>query len=288
MRLVTLNDGYPGCRRAGILTPGAIIDVSVLWPDGPDTVLGILQHQMLDELRAIDLDAVPEEALYPLDTPLWAPVDRPGKILALGLNSLGHCRENDKPRPPIPLVFSKATTALTGPASDIVIPSGTSQVDWEVELCLVIGREAKGVSVDRAMDYVAGYTVMNDVSARDWQFAVSQWHRAKSADTFAPMGPSLVTLDEAGDWRKMRLTCCVNGQTMQTAMAGEDMIFSPPEVVSFISQSETLEVGDCISLGTPAGVGYYTKPQRFLKPGDVVECDIPGLGCIRNKVVARK
>ena len=287
MRLVTINDGCDGCRRAGLLTPHAIVDLSVIWPDGPDTVLGLLQHQMLDELRALDLDAVPDEALYPLDTPLWAPVHRPGKILALGLNSLGHCQENDKPRPPIPLIFSKATTALTGPYEKIIIPPGTAQVDWEVELCLVIGREAKAVSVEEAMDYVAGFTVMNDVSARDWQFAVSQWHRAKSADTFAPMGPSLVTLDEAGDWRKLRLLCRVNGETVQDAVAGEDMIFTPPEVVSFISQSETLEVGDCISMGTPAGVGYYSKPQRFLKPGDVVECDIPGLGCLRNTVAAR-
>jgi 2-keto-4-pentenoate hydratase/2-oxohepta-3-ene-1,7-dioic acid hydratase in catechol pathway len=127
---------------------------------------------------------------------------------------------------------------------------------------------------------------MNDVSARDWQFAVSQWHRAKSGDTFAPMGPHLVTLDEAGDWRKMQPTCRVNGETVQTALAGQDMIFPPAEVVSFISQSETLEPGDCISLGTPAGVGYYRKPQRFLRPGDVVECEIPGLGLLRNTVLA--
>ena len=286
MRIVTLNDGCPGCRRAGLLTDGAIVDLSVAWPDGPRTVLEVLQLGKLDALRRLDLGAVPDEARMPPDTPLWAPVDRPGKILALGLNSRGHCEENDKPIPKVPIVFSKATTALTGPGTDIVLPPGTDQVDWEVELCLVIGREAKGVPVERAMDHVAGFTVMNDVSARDWQFAVSQWHRAKSADTFAPMGPALVTLDEVGPWRRLRFLCRVNGETVQEAVAGEDMIFSPEEVVSFISQSETLEPGDCISLGTPKGVGYYSTPQRFLRPGDVVECEIPGVGLLRNTVAA--
>ena len=282
MRLVTLNDGGP--RRAGLVTDRGIVDLGRLWASGPATVLGILQADKLDDVRAIDPASVPEAALLPTDAPLWAPVDRPGKILALGLNSRGHCAENDKPRPAVPLVFAKATTALIGPGEPIVIPAGTDQVDWEVELCMVIGREAKGVGADEAMDYVAGLTVMNDVSARDWQFAVSQWHRAKSADTFAPMGPHLVTVDEAGDWSRLRLTCRVNGETVQDAVAGEDMIFTPPEVVSFISQSETLEVGDCIALGTPAGVGYYRTPQRFLTSGDIVACDIPGIGCLRNPV----
>jgi 2-keto-4-pentenoate hydratase/2-oxohepta-3-ene-1,7-dioic acid hydratase in catechol pathway len=162
-------------------------------------------------------------------------------------------------------------------------------------LCLVVGRGARRVSPDQAMDYVAGFTVMNDVSARDWQFAVSQWHRAKSADTFAPLGPALVTLDEASPewgsnlrdgWPKLRLLCRVNGETLQDCLVGDDIIFGPAEVLSFISGSETLEAGDCISLGTPAGVGYYRRPQRYLKAGDVVECEIPGLGCLRNRVAA--
>ena len=284
MRLVTIDDGGP--RRAGMLIDDGIVDLSAL-RDVPNTVLEILRREgKLGELQRLDLASLRRAERLPADTPLWAPVDRPGKILALGLNSRGHCAENNKPIPEIPIVFEKAVTALNGPARPIVLPPGTDQVDWEVELCVVIGRRARGVGAGEAMDYVAGYAVLNDVSARDWQFAVSQWHRAKSADTFAPMGPALVTLDEAGDWRDKRLLCRVNGDVVQDAVAGQDMIFSPPEVVSFVSMSETLEPGDCISLGTPAGVGYYTTPQRFLKPGDVVECDIPGIGCLRNTVVA--
>ena len=286
MRLVTIDDGGAADRRAGVLTGDGIVDLSVAWPDGPRTVLEILQRGALGDLRKLNVGAAPDAARLPADAPLWAPVDRPGKILALGLNSRGHCAENDKPVPEIPIVFSKATTALSAHGRDIVIPTGTDMLDWEVELCAVVGRRAKGVSVADAMDYIAGYTVMNDVSARDWQFAVSQWHRAKSGDTFAPMGPSLVTLDEAGPWQEKRLVCRVSGDVVQDAVAGDDMIFSPAEVLSFISQSETLEPGDCISLGTPAGVGYYSTPQRFLRPGDVVECDVSGIGCLRNPVVA--
>ncbi|MBN2581627.1 MAG: fumarylacetoacetate hydrolase family protein [Planctomycetes bacterium] len=284
MRLVTLDGPCSMCRRAGIVTEGGIVDVFKLWPKGPRRVIDILRDGKLDELKAADLSNLRADAVLPADTPIYAPVDRPGKIVALGLNSKAHCAENDKPIPTTPILFAKAVTAVTGPGKAIRIPAGTDQVDWEVELCAVIGREAKGVSVEEAMDYVAGYTIMNDVSARDWQFAVPQWYRAKSADTFAPMGPQLVTLDEAPDWREMDLVCRVNGRQVQRCIAGEDMIFSPPEVVSFISQSQTLEPGDCVSLGTTSGVGYYTTPQQFLKAGDVVECEISGLGCLANVV----
>ena len=286
MRLVTIDDGCPGCRRAGVVTAEAIVDVAAIWPDGPHSVLEILQLGLLDKLAAVDPDSVPEEARYPLDVPLYAPVDRPGKIVALGLNSRAHCRENDKPLPEIPILFAKAVTALTGPGRAIVLPEGTDQVDWEVELCAVIGRRAKGLSVEEAMGYVAGYTIANDVSARDWQFAVSQWYRAKGADTFAPMGPQLVTLDEAPDWREMELECRVNGRRVQHCLAGRDMIFSPADSISFISRSQTLEPGDCVLLGTTSGVGYCSDPQQFLKAGDTVECEITGLGCLANPVTA--
>lgn len=286
MRLVTIDDRGPAGRRAGLWTDRGIVDLPRARPDGPATVLGILAEGGLDALRDLDPSAVDADAVLPADTPLWAPVDRPGKILALGLNFRSHADENDKPLPELPIVFAKATTALNGPTRRILLPSGTDQVDWEVELCVVIGRTTRNVAEDEALEAVAGYTIMNDVSARDWQFAVSQWHRAKSADTFAPMGPALVTRDEAGDWRDLQLTCRVNGEQVQHAVAGEDIIFSPEHTISFLSQSMTLEPGDCISLGTPAGVGYYRRPQRFLAPGDVVECEISGLGTLRNEVAA--
>jgi len=286
MRLVTIDGPCSMCRRAAVVTERGLVDVFKIWPKGPRAVLDILREGKLDELKAMDPSTVTSDALMPPDTPLYAPVDRPGKIIALGLNSKAHCTENDKPIPKIPILFAKAVTALTGPGKPIVLPEGTDQVDWEVELCAVIGRQARGVTADEAMDYVAGYTIMNDVSARDWQFAVSQWYRAKGADTFAPMGPQLVTLDEAPDWREMELECRVNGRRVQHCVAGQDMIFSPAEVVSFISRSQTLEPGDCVSLGTTSGVGYYSDPQQFLAAGDVVECEITGLGCLANPVTA--
>ncbi len=290
MRLVTINDSKG--RRAGLQTDGAIVDLSIAWPAGPRRVVDILAQGRLEELREISAKSVPAEALLPADVTLWAPVDRPGKIVCLGLNFHSHAEENDKPLPTAPLLFSKAVTALNGPTGDIVIPQGTDKVDWEVELCVVIGRTCKKVSEGEALSYVAGYTVMNDVSARDWQFAASQWHRGKSPDTFAPMGPALVTIDEAGPWQKMDLTCRLYhgeagsdaGQVVQQANAGEDIIFTPEATISYISQFMTLEAGDCISLGTPSGVGHYREPPIYLQPGDVVECEISGLGRIRNRV----
>ena len=175
MRLVTIDGKLPELRRAGLLTDRGIVDLARALPEGPLTALALLGEGRLRELRPSALADSHPEAVMPADTRLWAPVDRPGKILCLGLNFHSHAEENRKPIPPVPIVFSKATTALCGPADDIVLPPGTDQVDWEVELCAVIGRQARGVSVDEAMDYVAGYTIMNDVSARDWQFAMSQW-----------------------------------------------------------------------------------------------------------------
>ncbi len=283
MRLVTIDDR--GGRRAGIMTERGIVDLSLAWPAGPRSVLEILQQGRLGELAKLDLSRLPPKALLAADAPLWAPVARPGKIVCLGLNYRSHASENNLPLPQSPILFSKPLTALNGPRGTIEIPPGSQQVDWEVELCVVIGRAAKQVTAEAAMDYVAGYTIMNDVSARDWQFSSSQWYRGKSPDTFAPLGPALVTLDEAGDWHDLDLACRVNGETVQSCRA-EDMIFGVPEIVSFASQGMTLEPGDLISTGTPSGVGACLKPPRFLKPGDVVECEISRLGCLRNTVAA--
>ena len=283
MRLVTIDDR--GGRRAGLLTEQGLVDLSRAWPDGPRTVLEILRQGKLGELAKLDLSRLPAKALLPADAPLWAPVDRPGKIVCLGLNFRSHASENNLPLPKEPILFSKPTTALNGPRGTIEIPPLSQQVDWEVELCVVIGRTAKRVAVETALGYVAGYTIMNDVSARDWQFASSQWYRGKSPDTFAPLGPALVTVDEAGDWREFALACRVNGETVQSSRC-DDMIFGVPEIVSFVSQGMTLEPGDLISTGTPSGVGHFLKPPRYLKPGDMLESEITKLGCLRNPVAA--
>ena len=209
-------------------------------------------------------------------------IERPGKIVAIGLNYLDHVRESGAEAPKRPLIFAKFTTALIGPDDPIRIPRGlTERVDWEVELAAVIGREARNVSQDDALSYVRGYTIGNDVSARDLQFADGQWVRGKSLDTFCPLGPEVVALD---DPQSLALTTRVNGEVMQDSNTSE-MIFGVAELISFCSHSFTLEPGDVILTGTPWGCGEFMDPKRSLHDGDVVECEIEGLGVLRNPVV---
>jgi len=209
-------------------------------------------------------------------------IERPGKIVAIGLNYMDHVRESGAEPPKQPLVFCKFTTSLIGDGEEIKIPrSLTARVDWEVELAAIIGKTARNVSVEDALSYVSGYTVANDVSARDLQFADVQWVRAKSLDTFCPIGPKVVQLD---DPQNLKLITRVNGETVQDSNTSE-MIFGVAELVSFCSHSFTLEEGDMILTGTPWGCGEFMDPKRSLKGGDVVECEIEGIGVLRNPVV---
>jgi 2-keto-4-pentenoate hydratase/2-oxohepta-3-ene-1,7-dioic acid hydratase in catechol pathway len=209
-------------------------------------------------------------------------IERPGKIVAIGLNYMDHVRESGAEPPKQPLVFCKFTTSLIGDGDEIKIPrSLTDRVDWEVELAAIIGKTARNVSVEDALSYVGGYTVANDVSARDLQFADVQWVRAKSLDTFCPIGPKVVQLD---DPQNLKLITRVNGETVQDSNTSE-MIFGVAELVSFCSHSFTLEEGDMILTGTPWGCGEFMDPKRSLKGGDVVECEIEGIGVLRNPVV---
>ncbi|RKQ90229.1 2-keto-4-pentenoate hydratase/2-oxohepta-3-ene-1,7-dioic acid hydratase in catechol pathway [Solirubrobacter pauli] len=209
-------------------------------------------------------------------------IERPGKIVAIGLNYMDHVRESGAEPPKQPLVFCKFTTSLIGDGEEIKIPrSLTERVDWEVELAAIIGKTARNVSVEDALSYVGGYTVANDVSARDLQFADVQWVRAKSLDTFCPIGPKVVQLD---DPQNLKLITRVNGETVQDSNTSE-MIFGVAELVSFCSHSFTLEEGDMILTGTPWGCGEFMDPKRSLKGGDVVECEIEGIGVLRNPVV---
>jgi 2-keto-4-pentenoate hydratase/2-oxohepta-3-ene-1,7-dioic acid hydratase in catechol pathway len=187
--------------------------------------------------------------------------------------------------PKSPVTFSKYVTSVVGPGTPIRLPAVSSQVDYEAELAVVIGRRAKHVSVEAAWDHVLGYTNLNDVSARDLQFADGQWQRGKSCDTFAPMGPAIVTRDGLADPHKLRIQLRVNGTTLQDSST-EQLIFGIDHVVSFLSQTITLEPGDVIATGTPPGVGFARKPPIFLKPGDVVEVEVEGLGVLSNPVVA--
>ena len=214
-----------------------------------------------------------------------APVPRPGKLICIGLNYRDHAAESNMPIPERPVVFSKFSTAVIGPGEAVILPNTSTQVDYEAELAVVIGRRAKHVSASRAFDYVLGYTVFNDVSARDFQFADGQWQRGKSCDTFAPMGPTIVTADIVPDPHRLAIKLRLNGKTMQDSNTNQ-LIFGVPELLEFLSQTITLEPGDVIATGTPPGVGFARKPPVFLQPGDVMQVEIEKLGVLETPVVA--
>jgi 2,4-didehydro-3-deoxy-L-rhamnonate hydrolase len=209
----------------------------------------------------------------------------PGNIICVGLNYKAHAAESNLPLPKRPLLFGKWTNAMTGPGDPIVIPPDTSEVDYEAELAVVIGQKCREVSAEQALDYVAGYTCANDVSARDFQREDSQWIRAKTQDTFGPIGPYLVTADEIPDPQVLGIRTILNGQTMQNSTTA-DMIFTVREIIAYISRGVTLHPGDLISTGTPQGVGFARKPPVFLKPGDDVTIEIDGIGHLSNPVAA--
>jgi 2-keto-4-pentenoate hydratase/2-oxohepta-3-ene-1,7-dioic acid hydratase in catechol pathway len=215
---------------------------------------------------------------------LGAPLTAPSKIACVGLNYHDHCRETGMAAPERPLIFAKFASSLVGPGQPIEWPQGlTEQVDWEAELAVVIGRRLHGVAADEALAGIFGYTAANDVSARDLQFADQQWVRAKSIDTFCPVGPVIVTPDEFGNPQEKRVISRVNGQTMQDSSTAE-MIFGVGEVVSFLSHACTLEPGDLILTGTPWGVGGFRSPPVFLRDGDIVEIEIESVGVLTNPV----
>lgn len=207
-----------------------------------------------------------------------SPVARPSKIICVGLNYSDHARESGMKPPSEPVLFFKSTTAFQGPFDSLKIPRGSTKTDWEVELGVVIGKRANGVPVEDASDYVAGYLVHNDYSEREWQLErEGQWVKGKSADTFAPCGPWMATKDEVPDPGNLRLWLKVNGELKQDGHTG-NLIFDIPFLVSYISRFMTLLPGDIISTGTPAGVGLGFNPPQYLKPGDVIELGIEGLG----------
>jgi len=218
------------------------------------------------------------------DAILRTPITRPQKLIGIGLNYKDHVEETKTQTPKQPLLFAMYSNAIIGPDESIVIPPMSKQVDYEAELGVVIGRRARHVSPAAALDYVAGYTIVNDVSARDLQFADGQWLRAKSFDTFAPMGPYLVTRNTLGDGDGLAIELRLNGKTMQKSNT-RNMIFKVAALISFVSKVMTLEVGDVIATGTPGGVGFVRNPQVFMKSGDVVEIELEGIGVLRNRVV---
>jgi 2,4-diketo-3-deoxy-L-fuconate hydrolase len=277
--------GEPGAEKPGVILPdGRKIDASGFGSDYDEAFFasgGLERLRAWVELQGDRAPAVPEGVR------LGPPVARPSKIVCVGLNYRDHASESNMSVPDEPVLFFKATTALSGPYDDVILPKGSTKADWEVELALVIGRRASYVEKERALEYIAGYTLMNDYSERAFQLERGgQWVKGKSCDTFAPLGPYLATPDELGDVSDLRVWLKVNGETKQDAST-RDMIFDVPTLVSYISQFMTLLPGDVISTGTPPGVALGQKPEpRYLKPGDVVEYGIDGLGVARQTVRA--
>jgi 2,4-diketo-3-deoxy-L-fuconate hydrolase len=251
---------------------------ALIEPDGLDRIRQFV-NENLSATATLHKLAVPEA-----ETQL-GPLFRPRNVLCIGLNYKDHAAESGLPLPEKPVMFAKLTGCITGPGAPIVLPPDTTEVDYEAELAVVIGRRCRGASVSEALDYVAGYTCLNDVSARDFQRGDGQWVRAKSQDTFGPMGPYLVTPDEIPDPQTLPIRCSVNGQLLQDSNTGK-MIFPVNELIAFLSRGITLEPGDVISTGTPHGIGAVRKPPVFLKPGDEVVVEIEGVGRLSNPVKA--
>jgi acylpyruvate hydrolase len=226
----------------------------------------------------------PKGLLTPLEkVRLRAPIARPGKITCVGLNYADHAREQGIEPPKQPIFFLKSINSLCGPGDPILLPPNSTQVDYEAEFAVVIGKAGRRIPEEKAYQYVAGYTILNDVSARDMQFGDKQWYRGKSCDTFAPTGPWIVTADEVPDPHNLGISLTLNGQTMQDSNTS-NLIFKVPYLISYLSQSMTWEVGDLISTGTPPGVGVFRKPPMFLKPGDSVSITVEQLGTLTNPV----
>jgi len=219
------------------------------------------------------------------DIRLGCPIGRPSKIVCIGLNYSDHARETNATPPPEPVIFLKSTTAIVGPNDDIIIPKDSVKTDWEVELALVIGKKASYADESDALNYIAGYVLHNDVSEREFQLERSgTWDKGKGCDTFAPIGPFLATPDEIADPHNLRLWLKLNGQIMQDGNTS-NFIFNIPHLIAYTSRFMTLLPGDIISTGTPAGVGLGMKPNLYLKPGDVIELGIDGLGYASQKLV---
>ncbi|MGV0876288.1 fumarylacetoacetate hydrolase family protein [Martelella sp. FLE1502] len=274
-----LRYGPVGEERPGLIDKdGNIRDLSGIVDD--------IAGKWLEDLswtKDLDPEALP---MAEAASRLGPCVSGTGKFICIGLNFADHAAESGMEVPPEPVIFMKATSAIVGPDDDIVIPRNATATDWEVELGVVIGKRAKHVSRDEALEHVAGYCVINDVSERDFQTRRSgQWTKGKSCDTFGPVGPWLVTRDEIADPQNLKMWLKVNGETMQDGSSAT-MVYGVAHVVSYLSDFMTLHPGDIISTGTPPGVGQGLKPPRYLKAGDTVELGIEGLGGQRQQVRA--
>jgi 2-keto-4-pentenoate hydratase/2-oxohepta-3-ene-1,7-dioic acid hydratase in catechol pathway len=276
-----LRYGPKGQEKPGILdSNGRIRDVSSLCDDFSPAFFA---HNGMQQLRAAEIERMP---IVPGDPRLGSCIAQPGNFIAIGLNYVQHAIETDAPIPEEPIIFNKAPSCISGPYDPVVLPLGSTKCDWEVELALVIGKTAFCVPESTALEFVAGYCVCNDVSEREMQLEHGgQWVKGKMFPTFGPLGPWLVTPDELGDVQSLGLWLDLNGKRIQDSSTS-DMIFKLALIVSYVSRHVLLQPGDVITTGTPPGVGLGMKPERYLKPGDVMELSVSGLGSQKQTVVA--
>jgi len=276
-----LRVGKKGNEKPAVLDKnGTIRDISSQIEDlNPD----YLNFDTLSKFNNVDLLSLPE---LPSTERIGSCITKPGKFVAIGLNFSDHAKESNLPVPTEPITFMKATSSINGPNDDIELVSGSKKLDWEVELGIVIGKETKHISENRAQDHILGYCLVNDISEREWQIEkMGQWVKGKSHDTYGPIGPYLVTKDEVTDVNNLKMSLDVNGTRMQTGNTST-MIFNVDVIVSYLSKFMSLQAGDIITTGTPPGVGMGMKPQQFLKAGDTMKLSIENLGEQNSKVVA--
>ncbi|MGA2774060.1 MAG: fumarylacetoacetate hydrolase family protein [Bryobacteraceae bacterium] len=282
MRFVTLQrEGY---AEPGVLWGGELIGIGGA---GFDSVLSVIAGgaDAMDRVGRWLKNPPPGEPFDPARTRLPAPVPRPPKIVCIGLNYRDHAAESNLPIPDTPTVFAKFQTAVTGHRHPIVLPKSSAKPDYEAEFAVVIGQGGRHIPEERWREHVFGYTIANDVSARDFQMATTQWMIGKTFDTFAPIGPAIVTADEIADPHNLAISLTISGEVLQSSNT-RHLIFGVPKLIAYLSSVFTLEPGDIISTGTPAGVGFARKPPRWLKPGDEVVVRVEGLGELVNPVVA--
>ena len=281
MKLVTFT--HARTTRIGIAIGDDVVDLTAAAPDLPRDMLAFLEAG--DDAMAAAHAAIGDEHRIPVaDVQLEAPIARPPKFLAVGLNYADHVAEAGLETPENPMIFNKQSTCVTGPTDPIHVPKVSHVLDYEGELGIVIGRHARHVSRDDAADYIAGYVVVNDASVRDWQFRTPTWTLGKSFDTHGPIGPWIVTTDELTDPHQSALRTYVNDELRQESNT-KHLIFNCFELVEYLTKAFTLEPGDIIATGTPSGIGVLMKPPQLLKEGDVVRIEIEGIGQIENPVI---
>lgn len=283
MRFITFE--HLGKRRVGVLLENEVVDLSAGDSSIPETMRNFLEGGETTLAAARRATENGKHRLPITQVKLKAPIYNPEKIICIGLNYADHAKESGVEPPPEPVLFSKYSSAIIGPGDTIILPEESAEPDYEVELVIVIGRAGRRIRESEAIKYVAGFTVGHDVSARDWQLKKpgKQWMAGKTFDTFAPIGPSIVTPDEISDPHNLGIRCILNGQTVQQSNTNQ-LIFKTGALIAYISKVVTLKPGDLIFTGTPPGVGFARKPPVFLKQGDTVVCEVDEVGRLTNPV----